>query len=108
MSLPVACIILAGNAIYWYNPEFELGDNRDYTVCSVTLLFGVQSAACSNGRLGLITTMVTGHMVNVSNLCGTFLFKGSLASEAKWKGVVSLVIIAAWLCHAGRPHELQG
>ena len=46
-------------------------------------VFGVISGACSTGRLGTVTTMVTGHVVTVSLLLGSWTYRGLEKGEAK-------------------------
>ena len=46
-------------------------------------VFGVISGACSTGRLGTVTTMVTGHVITVSLLLGSWTYRGLQEKEAQ-------------------------
>ena len=46
-----------------------------WSVVLVSPMFGVISAACSTGRMGTHTTMVTGHVLTISGLLGLGLLR---------------------------------
>ena len=71
-----------------------------WTVVLVSPMFGVISAACSTGRMGTVTTMVTGHVITVNNLLGTLMFYKKLEEAELQKLFMSLMIIGGNLTGA--------
>ena len=73
----------------------ELKDSRllEWTVLTATALFGVVSSSCGAGSMATVTTMVTGHILTLSNLVGCWLYQGF--EDFEWqKWWISLAVLA--------------
>ena len=79
-------------------PRYEILELKDirllkWTVVTAAALFGVVSSSCSAGRMGTVTTMVTGHVLTVSNLLGCWLYGG--LEDLQWQRLwTSLAVLA--------------
>ena len=87
-------------------PRYEILELKDsrllkWTVLTAASLFGVVSSSCSAGSMATVTTMVTGHILTLSNLVGCWLYQGF--EDFEWqKCWISLAVLAgnvsgAWL-----------
>ena len=57
----------------WPETWGSFHDYLRWTVVLVAPLFGIVAAACSNGRMGTHTTMVTGHILTLTQIAGNLL-----------------------------------
>ncbi|CAE7037163.1 unnamed protein product [Symbiodinium natans] len=91
-AVPLASLMMVGEAVYFFT-DYDWGNVLRWTVVAIAPLFGVLASACSSGRLGTHTTMVTGHVLSLSNHVTTLLLKRSLPAQDRGKAVLSLCVI---------------
>jgi hypothetical protein len=53
-------------------------------VVLVAPLFGIVAAACSNGRMGTHTTMVTGHILTLTQIAGNLVMARRGSPSNAW------------------------
>ncbi|CAE7628051.1 unnamed protein product [Symbiodinium sp. CCMP2592] len=95
IALPVAALLLIAEVI-----EVHMPSEQDWTVAGVSHLFGVVASACSTGRMGTHTTMVTGHMLSLANHLSNLMLTGSLTAQDTWKAIMAVMILVGTLAGA--------
>jgi len=95
IALPVAVLLVIAEVI-----ELHMPSEPDWTVAGVSHLFGVVASACSTGRMGTHTTMVTGHILSLANHLSNLMLTGSLAAQDTWKAIMAVMILVGTLAGA--------
>ena len=94
-AVPLTVVMTMVEIVYFVTgPNFQ-ETYLKWTVVCVSPLFGVVSAACSTGRMGTHTTMVTGHILTVTQLLARRLYGEDLGLENMRKLIMSLFVILA-------------
>ncbi|CAE7573520.1 unnamed protein product, partial [Symbiodinium pilosum] len=101
-AVPLAAIVVIAESVeILTSPNMDKGDiYQDWTVAGVALLFGVVASACSTGRLGTHTTMVTGHVLSLANFISSCIVNGSVKAEDGWKAAQSMLVVVGTLAGA--------
>ncbi|CAJ1390225.1 unnamed protein product [Effrenium voratum] len=94
--LPFAMLMLMMETVYLIVDSDRVFDEPylRWSVVLVSPMFGVISAACSTGRMGTHTTMVTGHVLTISGLLGNLVFLRQLREPEIQKLIMSTMVIA--------------
>eukprot|EP00438_Fugacium_kawagutii_P002318 Skav226077 [mRNA] locus=scaffold211:944787:948360:- [translate_table: standard] len=74
-SVPLVVLMLLTETVYFFTDRSFGDEYLRWTVVLLAPLFGIISAACSNGRMGTHTTMVTGHTLTLTQILGNVLMK---------------------------------
>ncbi|CAK9045465.1 Uncharacterized protein SCF082_LOCUS25705 [Durusdinium trenchii] len=92
-AVPLVGLMMISEVLYlitdWQYHEQVLR----WTVVFVSPLFGVVSAACSTGRMGTHTTMVTGHILNVTQIVARRLYGEKITQDTWKKFTMSIMVI---------------
>ncbi|CAE7237664.1 unnamed protein product [Symbiodinium microadriaticum] len=80
IALPLVVLVVLADIIQLHMPS-----EPDWTVAGLAHLFGVVASACSTGRMGTHTTMVTGHILSLANLLSNLMLTGSLTAQDAWQ-----------------------
>ncbi|CAK9024926.1 Uncharacterized protein SCF082_LOCUS16843 [Durusdinium trenchii] len=93
-AVPLALLMMGTEVTYLATDINYHRHCLGWTVVFVAPLFGVVSAACSTGRMGIQTTMVTGHTLTVTQLLARLLFGETLTILDLRKLFMSIMVIA--------------
>ena len=108
-SVPLAVFMLSAEVLYlitdcYFNAaeiiQCESAYLQRWTVVGIAPMFGVVASACSTGRLGAHTTMVTGHILKLVGALAKMLFGKELAMKEKANMCMSVMVIAGTVAGA--------
>lgn len=104
-AIPLATSMLLTEIAYMVTECSFHEDYLRWTVVLVAPIFGVVAAACSNGRMGTHTTMVTGHILTLTQIAGNLLmarfgYDPMKLHVDKRKSMMSIMVIAATIAGA--------
>ncbi|CAJ1390226.1 unnamed protein product [Effrenium voratum] len=100
-AVPFTVLMLGVETWYLVTDEDAIYDDPvlRWSVVLVSPIFGVIAAACSTGRMGTHTTMVTGHVLTMSGVLGNLPFKKLTEQDVK-KVIMSGMVLAGTVCGA--------
>eukprot|EP00439_Symbiodinium_sp_Y106_P065851 s302_g10.t1 len=93
-TAPLAIAMLIVEVVYFFTEGEWHQDTLKYGVVAVSALFGVVASACSNGRMGIHTTMVTGHTLTLVGGLAKIILRVKLRNEERAKMLMSTMVIA--------------
>eukprot|EP00434_Breviolum_minutum_P022210 symbB.v1.2.019605.t1/scaffold1611.1/size109513/11 len=99
-SIPLALLMLMAEVAYIVTESSFHETYLRWTVVLVAPLFGVIAAACSTGRMGTHTTMVTGHILALMSIVANIVFLRKFSTAERRKSIMSVLVIAGTIAGA--------
>ncbi|CAL1153819.1 unnamed protein product [Cladocopium goreaui] len=104
-AIPLALLMSLTEIVYMATECSFHESYLRWTVVLVAPLFGIVAAACSNGRMGTHTTMVTGHILTLTQIVGNLVmarlgYDPMKLNVDKRKSMMSIMVIAGTIAGA--------